>query len=242
MSNDRNSRWIDFYGNPAKAQDGGERYESILSHGANQNLKQSSVFVNQMNDAEIDSVGRKNGIVKVNQNAKEMSRSGAKQENFIKTGKLNFKEIKGSDNQYIINIQKKQPKPFGQQVYHANKSDMAEDDPINDNYIAMEMSAAIGNPNINFLGQDIRGFPQIPPMSGSNLSGYELKGQKRGIKTPLLGGMILGDTVKNKTSNISDILQQVNKKSKSTKHQHIMVPGAGLQYGLPLMANDEKYE
>lgn len=97
---------------------------------------------------------------------------------------------------------------------------MAEEEPIHDDFMAMEMQAAIGNPNINrLIGQDIRGIPQLPQTSGSNLSGYEVKGTKRGKKNPLLGGMLLGDAnEKSQTGNIMEILQQVNKKSKSTKH------------------------
>jgi hypothetical protein len=114
----------------------------------------------------------------------------------------------------------KQNKPFGHQVYHTNKSDMADEEPIHDEFMAMEMQAAIGNPNINrVIGQDIRGIPQLPPTSGSNLSGYDVKVPKRGKKNPLLGGILLGDANdKSQTGNIMDILQQVNKKSKSTKH------------------------
>lgn len=113
---------------------------------------------------------------------------------------------------------------------------MAEDGPINDDFMAMEMSAAIGNPNINrLMGQDIRGIPQLPPTSGSNLSGYDVKASKRSKKNPLLGGIFLGEqNDKSQTGNIAELLQQVNKKSKSTKHQNILLPGAGLQplYGL----------
>ena len=134
--------------------------------------------------------GAGNGIHK----AKEHSRSGAKQENFIKTGKQNFSEINQKLGYQPGLVKPQQNKPFGHQVYHANKSDMAEEEPIHDDFMAMEMQAAIGNPNINrLIGQDKRGIPQLPPNSGSNLSGYEVKGTKRGKKNPLLGGILLGD-------------------------------------------------
>ena len=60
---------IDFYGQPA---DYGERYESILSNGANHNLQLNKIKINK-NIKKLDS--------------KEFSRAGAKQENFNKTGK-----------------------------------------------------------------------------------------------------------------------------------------------------------
>jgi hypothetical protein len=59
---------IDFYGQQA---DYGERYESILSQGANQNLRLNKIKIN--GPKKLDS--------------KELSRAGAKQENFNKTGK-----------------------------------------------------------------------------------------------------------------------------------------------------------
>lgn len=85
---------------------------------------------------------------------------------------------------------------------------MADDEPVHDEFIAMEMQAAIGNTNINrLIGQDIRGIPQLPPTSGSNLSGYDMKVPKRFKKNPLLGGMLLGDmNEKNQTGNIMEIL------------------------------------
>lgn len=133
-------------------------------------------------------------------------------------------------------MKQQQNKPFGHQVYHANKSDMAEEEPHNDDFMTAEMQAAIGNPNINSLiGQDIRGIPQLPPNSGSNMSVHEAKGTKRGKKNPLLGGMLLADANDHgQTGNIMEILQQVNKKSKSTKHQNILLPGSGLHYNYGL--------
>lgn len=66
-----------------------------------------------------------------------------------------------------------------------------------------------------------------PANSGSNLSGYEVKGgSKRGKKNLLLGGILLADANDgSNTGNIKELLQQVNKKSKSTKHQNILLPG-----------------
>lgn len=113
---------------------------------------------------------------------------------------------------------------------------MAEEEPIHDDFMAAEMQAAIGNPNINrLITQDKRGIPHLPPNSGSNLSGYEVKGSKRGKKNPLLGGILLADANdSSQTGNIKELLQQVNKKSKSTKHQNILLPGSGLHYGYGL--------
>ena len=262
---------IDFYGGAApqghiaeQEYFDGERYESILSQGATQNLQANQgIYENQQKDiVEMNSgahvvntsknllLGQDQFEMDLQKNGyqiaaapgggahklKEFNRSGAKQENFIKTGKQNFKEINKNLMQQPDPAEQQQRKPFGHQVYHANKSDMAEDEPINDDFMAMEMSAAIGNPNINrLMGQDIRGIPQLPPTSGSNLSGYEVKASKRGKKNPLLGGIFLGEqNEKSQTGNIAELLQQVNKKSKSTKHQNMLLPGAGLQpcYGL----------
>jgi len=62
-----------------------------------------------------------------------------------------------------------------------------------------------------------------------------VKGSKRGKKNPLLGGMLLADANdSSQTGNIKELLQQVNKKSKSTKHQNILLPGSGLHYGYGL--------
>ena len=113
---------------------------------------------------------------------------------------------------------------------------MAEEEPIHDDFMAAEMQAAIGNPNINrLITQDKRGIPHLAANSGSNLSGYEVKGTKRGKKNPLLGGILLADANdSSQTGNIKELLQQVNKKSKSTKHQNILLPGSGLHYGYGL--------
>lgn len=148
---------IDFYGQ----QDYGERYESILSNTAHQQLK--------------------NPIKKLD--SKEFSRAGAKQENFNKTGKQVFdKQVKKV-----------------QQPQYGNKSDMgfgSDEEAL----MEMEMSAGIGNPDIN-----------------RNL-GIGMRGQKELV--PTQNRIQLGDVnEKSKTTNIQEILQQVNKKSKSTKHQ-----------------------
>ena len=84
-----------------------------------------------------------------------------------------------------------------------NKSEMGGGDPDELDEMEMQaMKAGINNPDINrALGQGIRG--QVPQ---SVLTSHQI----------VIGE---GGDGKSKTANISDILGQVNKKSKSTKHQ-----------------------
>ena len=86
--------------------------------------------------------------------------------------------------------------------------------------MATEEEDEINNDVNQLIGYDVRGF-QNYPNKGSNLSGYENKNvHKKGKKNKILEDIIIPDaSEKSKTTNISDILQQVNKKSKSTKNQ-----------------------
>ena len=168
---DKKQLQIDFYGQ----QDYGERYESILSNGANQNLQLNKIRISKGGPKKLDS--------------KELSRAGAKQENFNKTGKVMFEK------------QSKPVKPQMQVQSYGNKSDMGCDNVLDEDeeLMEMEMSAGIGNPDIN-----------------RNL-GIGMRGKDVNNNRIQLGEV----NEKSKTTNIQDILQQVNKKSKSTKHQVI---------------------
>ena len=108
MADDNQEKRIDFYGQRAGEQIESfeDRYESILMHGADNGMLPSTKHVALgmsknilLGQDQFEMNLLKNGyqIAGANPNAihkgKEHSRSGAKQENFIKTGKQNFKEI-----------------------------------------------------------------------------------------------------------------------------------------------------
>jgi hypothetical protein len=109
MADDNQEKRIDFYGQRTGEQIESfeDRYESILMQGADHGMQPSTKQVAAPDMSKNILLGQdqfemnllKNGyqIAGANPNAihkgKEHSRSGAKQENFIKTGKQNFKEI-----------------------------------------------------------------------------------------------------------------------------------------------------
>jgi hypothetical protein len=73
----------------------------------------------------------------------------------------------------------------------------------NDKNIGMDMSAAIGNPDISrIMGQDMRGIPPLVTEDQQFLDNTDEQ------------------NLKSKTTNMKEILSQVNKKSKSTKNNH----------------------
>ena len=73
----------------------------------------------------------------------------------------------------------------------------------NDKSMGMDMSAAIGNPDISrIMGQDMRGIPPLVTEDQQFLDNTD------------------DQNLKSKTTNMKEILSQVNKKSKSTKNNH----------------------
>lgn len=91
------------------------------------------------------------------------------------------------------------------------------------------------HPDINrAMGQGMRGIPQINDHDANDMAQDSLIPRKH-KKTKQLAGMVLNDaSQKSKTTNMTEILSQVNKKSKSTKNQRAQ----GIQYAFAPPAGD----